>query len=64
MDEEGPTASKKKRSLNFSANEKMHFINIVAKPQYKNIVENKETDKTTNIEKNLVWEKIATEGSY
>lgn len=42
MDEEGPTASKNKRSVNFSANEKMHFIN---KPQYKNIVENKETER-------------------
>ena len=50
---------KRARSSNFSSNEKSHLINIIAK--YKNIIENKETDKNTNFEKNSAWERVTTE---
>lgn len=48
---------KKKRSANFTNNDRSLLINIAAK--FKDIIENKKTDAVTVIEKNETWKKIA-----
>lgn len=51
--------NKRKRSTNFTNNDKCVLINIVAK--YKQVIENKKTDSVTAKEKGETWEKIALE---
>lgn len=53
------TNEKRRRSVNFSNNEKVFLINLVSK--YKNIVENKKTDGVTSNEKIKAWENICHE---
>lgn len=48
--------SKRERTVNFTSDEKLLLINIVAK--YKDIVENKKTDAVGIREKKIAWEKI------
>lgn len=51
--------NKRKRSSNFTSNDKCILINIVAK--YKHVIENKKTDSVTAKEKCDYWEKISVE---
>lgn len=47
---------KKKRSQNFSNEEKITLLNIIS--LYKDLIENKHTDAISNKQKNEAWEKI------
>lgn len=52
-------SKKRVRSSNFTPNEKVLLINIIAR--YKNVIENKKTDSVTTQEKMNVWAKITKE---
>ncbi|CAG9772353.1 unnamed protein product [Ceutorhynchus assimilis] len=53
------TSAKRVRTSNFLQNGKSHLIDIISK--YKSIIENKETNKNTNTEKNAAWDRITAE---
>lgn len=51
--------TKRARSANFSNDEKILLLNLIS--NYKHIIENKKTDHVSSEEKNVAWNKIATE---